>query len=675
MMNEVKKTLNLLLAAVALAAAALATSACSSSDRILAEYEGTSLSVPEYEQMFLRTRTSPPHNEEEKEQFLTVLMNYKLKLREAQGQSLQLDPEYRRERQKYRDQLAVNYLYKQELIEPGTKTLYERRKMDIEVQHILVRWISDAEGNADTLATWSRAQKILKLVHESGQPFDSLVWRYSDEGGTAESLGLLDWFFAGTTLPRIDDMMYAAKIGDIAPQTVRTGMGYHVLSLHDKRKARHRVRAAQILYRLDIDNPDDTAAAFAHLSLVLDSLHRGLATFEELARRNSQDTLSGKKGGDLDWMNRGTTLEKLFEAHLFNLKVGEVSSVVRTPLGMHIVKMLDEEEPLPYEKQRPNLRSIYVKERFAMDFISYMSRLRNEYGFGINSNVVELMIARTDSTMTTSTPGWDRKFVPRDREAYLIRLKTGSVTVGKVIDFVKSEPSLQMRPFTVSTLDTIAYVVGDHYITMAETMGFEEKYPDFRRLLKEYEESSLIMLVEQKEVWSKIDIPDSAAIAYWERHRADFKWPPRVEIAEIYMYTKKLSLAYIDSLNAGLDFSYLAGRYTQRPGYLKQNGSWGYIPESLNELSMAAANMEIGEVSEPIKFQSGFSLIEVTGKDPAREQTFEEARTTVLTVMREQIKDGLMVEWTDSLWRKYGVVLYRDRLVNAFRQQAQTEPN
>ncbi len=670
MMNEMKKTLPLLLAAVA-----LALSACSSSDHILAEYAETSLNVSEYEQMFLRTRTSPPHDEEEKEQFLTVLMNYKLKLREAREQSLYLDPEFQRERRKYRDQLAVNYLYKQELIEPGTKTLYERRKKDIEVQHILIRWISDAEGNVDTLATWSKAQKILKLVHESTRPFDSLVWLYSDEGGTEQSLGLLDWFFAGTTLPRIDDMMYAMNIGDIAPQTVRTGVGYHVLFLHDIRKARHRVRAAQILYRLEIENPDDTAAAFAHLSLVLDSLHRGLATFEELARRNSQDTLSGKRGGDLDWMNRGTTLEKQFEAHLFNLKVGEVSSVVRTPFGMHIIKILDEEKPLPYEKQKANLRKIYVKERFAMDFISYMSRLRKEYGFGINSNVVELMISRTDSTMTTSTPGWDGKFVPRDREAYLIRLKTGPVTVEEVINFVKSEPSLQMRPFTVSTLDTIAYLVADHYMTMAETKGFEEKYPEFRLLLKEYEESSLIMLVEQKEVWSKIDIPDSAVIAYWEQHRPDFKWPPRVEFTEIYMYTKKLSLAYLDSLNAGLDFSYLAGRYTQRPWYLKSGGSWGFVSESFNELSTAAAKMEIGEISEPIKFQSGFSVIKVTGKDPAREKTFEEARTTVLTVMREQIKDRLMTEWMDSLWRKYGVVVHYDHLVNAFRQQAQTEPN
>ena len=70
-----------------------------------------------------------------------------------------------------------------------------------------------------------------------------------------------------------------------------------------------------------------------------------------------------------------------------------------------------------------------------------------------------------------------------------------------------------------------------------------------------------------------------------------------------------------------------------------------------------------------------FSVIKVTGKDPAREKSFEEARTTVITVMRELAKDELMEEWTESLRSKYGLVVHRDRLVNAFRPRAQTESN
>ena len=62
-------------------------------------------------------------------------------------------------------------------------------------------------------------------------------------------------------------------------------------------------------------------------------------TFEALAREFSED-LNGPHGGDLGWFSR-CVLEPMFEREAFGLKVGEISKVVQTSKGYHVIRVLD----------------------------------------------------------------------------------------------------------------------------------------------------------------------------------------------------------------------------------------------------------------------------------------------------------------------------------------------
>jgi peptidyl-prolyl cis-trans isomerase C len=65
---------------------------------------------------------------------------------------------------------------------------------------------------------------------------------------------------------------------------------------------------------------------------------QGGADFIALAKTESDDTTSGANGGDLDFIRRGQTMPG-FEQAAFDLKVGEVSEPVKTPLGFHLIKV------------------------------------------------------------------------------------------------------------------------------------------------------------------------------------------------------------------------------------------------------------------------------------------------------------------------------------------------
>ncbi|KFZ38069.1 peptidylprolyl isomerase [Shewanella mangrovi] len=93
--------------------------------------------------------------------------------------------------------------------------------------------------------------------------------------------------------------------------------------------------AAHIL----IDATADDAAAKAKAEDILKQLNAG-ADFAELAKKDSQDTLSGAKGGELGWFEAGV-MDPAFDKALFALNKGEISDVVKTPYGYHIIKLLD----------------------------------------------------------------------------------------------------------------------------------------------------------------------------------------------------------------------------------------------------------------------------------------------------------------------------------------------
>lgn len=651
---------------VAVLIALQALTSCSSvPESVVARVGSDTISVAEYEQMYLRTRFEPPQNMNDREDFLSSLVNYKSKLQEAEARDLHRDETFQSELQQYRDQLALTVLFQEELVEPGTRVLYERRLEEVLLQHVVIRYKKDDAGNNDTLTTRRMAEEVLALAHE-GVLFDSLIARYSDDGSKDRTNGILGWFIAGTSFPRLDDMMYGSEAGDIAPQLLRTVFGYHIFRLLDRKPARQRLRAAQILYRLDLDNPNDTTAAHAALAPILDSLQRGLATFEELARRNSQDTLSGPQGGDLGWMERGSNLEPRFEEMLFDLRVGEISPIFRTAFGMHIIKVLDEEPPRPFAEQRDKLRTVYTNERYEMDQRNYLERLRKKYQYAINATVIDRLVSRIDSTVNTSTPGWERKLRKEDMDAYLFRLSYGPVTVREVMSYLKKEPSLQMRRITNGLLDTLCTELAGRLAALKEAERIEETNEQFRRLLTEYRESTLITMLEEREIWDNIEMDERKLRAWFEDHRDEFRFPPRVQFAEIYTYVKPYAERYLDSLFAGTDFLELASRRTQRPGYFDRRGVWDYMEINANELSMATQQMVIGDVAGPIPFQSGFSLIKLLDRQEARLKTWEEARPEALGIYKERRAKELREELHRRLREKYGVEVWEQHLAKTF---------
>jgi len=96
------------------------------------------------------------------------------------------------------------------------------------------------------------------------------------------------------------------------------------------------VRASHIL--LKTEGKDDAAVKKQAEALLAQI--KGGADFAELAKKNSEDTGSAVKGGDLDFFGRGQMVKE-FDAVAFSLQPGQMSDLVKSQFGYHIIKVTD----------------------------------------------------------------------------------------------------------------------------------------------------------------------------------------------------------------------------------------------------------------------------------------------------------------------------------------------
>lgn len=107
----------------------------------------------------------------------------------------------------------------------------------------------------------------------------------------------------------------------------------------DRYKVAEQRRASHILIAAGKDaSAADKAAAKAKAEKLLAQVRKNPADFAKLAKENSEDPGSAERGGDLDFFGKGMMV-KAFEDIAFNLKEGDISDVVQSDFGFHIIRL------------------------------------------------------------------------------------------------------------------------------------------------------------------------------------------------------------------------------------------------------------------------------------------------------------------------------------------------
>ena len=161
------------------------------------------------------------------------------------------------------------------------------------------------------------------------------------------------------------------------------------------------VRASHIL--LNTAGKDE-AAVRKQAEDILQQVKAG-ADFAELAKKYSEDEGSKPNGGDLDYFSRGRMVPE-FEAAAFALEVGQVSDIVKSQFGFHIIKVVDKKPAVTrsLDEVRPQIEEQLKRQRADQQIATRATEL----AAGI-SNTADLdRVARENGLMVTESEFFGR---------------------------------------------------------------------------------------------------------------------------------------------------------------------------------------------------------------------------------------------------------------------------
>jgi peptidyl-prolyl cis-trans isomerase SurA len=529
-------------------------------DMLVADVGEDEITLGEYESLFLKTSTSREEADkssmEEREKFLNLLTNFRLKLMDAYASGLDKDPQVVSEISLYKGSLATSFLLDREVSRPGVRALYDQRQTEYHASHILLD-LPPTAGPADSAAAYQKAYELIGRI-KAGEDFGTLAVEHSKDATAKDNKGDLYFFTAGQMVRAFEDSVRKMQPGEVLANPVRTQYGLHVVKLHGNQPASGEMRCSHIMKRFPgpDPSPEDTANAFAEISLILDSLKLG-SDFAELAKRHSQDPGSSPNGGDLGWFMRRRWVPE-FDSEAFKLDSGQVSGVVRSRFGYHIIQCTGKRPAKTFEESQEELKKLYEQSRYEEDKKKFMDRLRAETGYSFDEAVFSRFVGELDTLRSMKHVQWADSLSPETRQSALMRFGTRVVTVDSTVKMLKLRSDLSATALRPAPFRGAVEKVAEQAVFLVKSETMEAQYPEFKALMKEYLEGILLYQIEQEKIWNRIAVSDSALRGFFTMNRDRFMYPDRVEYIEIRAANDSLANAFLSQIRQGAAFTDIA---------------------------------------------------------------------------------------------------------------------
>lgn len=158
------------------------------------------------------------------------------------------------------------------------------------------------------------------------------------------------------------------------------------ISRYLERVTGDQVRIRHILIRSLRSSPaKERAQARKKLEGVLKRLRNG-EDFSFLARKFTDDPISRNRGGDLGFVAKGDMGLPEIDKKIFSMREGQISGVIETEIGYHIIKLIEKKvpHPLEYEEVSEDLRNYLAQRSFTKKLEDYLKNLRAKASIKVN---------------------------------------------------------------------------------------------------------------------------------------------------------------------------------------------------------------------------------------------------------------------------------------------------
>ncbi len=649
------------------------------------------ITVAEFLSVYKKNNTKESIDQKSLQEYLQLYINFRLKVAEAKEMHLDTARSFVEELKGYRKQLSQPYLTDKNTSEALLKEAYDRMKWDIRASHILVSVpaealpkdtlegyqrimiirnfvlgksdpklvkdyenlvkmnlnISKTSSPADTMAAHNKLKPIRDLLKSNKHAFAEAAKTLSDDPGMKQAAGDLGYFTAFNMVYSFETAAYNLKVGELS-MPIRTQYGYHLVKVTD-RKPHSEVHVAHIMIKhpKDTMNTDTMARHKKKIMEIADSLKAG-KSFEQMAMKYSEDPGSAKKGGELNWFSWASPYPAEFKEASYALgKDNDISGIVKTRFGWHLIKRLGTRPLMAYEEMQGEIKNKVAKDtRSQKGRETLIANLKKTYNFKEDRKAVDELLPLLDTSFAKGR--WSAEKTKKMTKM-LFSIADKKYTQADLGAYIEAHQAPRQKMDEKQALNNMYRQYVDESIVNYEEGMLDSKYPDFKMLMDEYRDGILLFDLTDKKVWSKA-VKDTVGLkVFYDKNKPHFMWEERAD-ATVYSCADKATADKVKKLIA-------------------QKKSDGDILTAVNEKSQLKLSVD------PRLFQKGENdLVDkswvpgFTGEKtdngkivfayirklvPPSNKTLTEAKGLVTAEYQAQLEK----EWLESLKKKYSVMV------------------
>ncbi len=608
------------------------------------------VSLDEFTSVFYKNNNKTEITKEYLDNYMDLFINFKLKVTQASELGLDTLATFTTELDGYRKQLAKPYLKNKEFDQNMLLEAYERMQSDIKASHILIN-LNEKSTVKEEKEALAKIMAIRDEINSGKITFAAAAKKYSDDKSALKNEGNLGYFTAFMMVYNFETVAYNTEVGKIS-NPVKTKYGYHLINVVDKRKASGQVKVAHIMFKTgegaDKVKLDEAENKINH---VAELLEKG-ESFSAVAGRFSEDKSTATKGGVLPAFGVGKMVPE-FELAAFNLKeIGGISAPFRTDYGWHIITLLERQEIPSFEDVKVELKKKIERDsRGDLSKQALYEQLRNSYKVSNKPKSFSKLRKVAHSPLAL---GKLEKESIKNTSTTLFTIDGNKTTVGEYVDYLVS------NQIAGSDFDNMYTNFVNLSLLAYEESKLEEKYPEYKMLLKEYREGILLFDLTNDKVWEKA-VKDTLGLAnYYEANKANYMWAKRVD-ATIYSCINAATAKKVKKLIRKKN----KGKITDKEILLDINAD---SPLNLqidankflkgNNKHIDAISWNTGLANDIVLEDGSFIVIDIHEVLPIANKLLEETKGKVIA----DYQDHLEKEWIASLREKYSVKVNKEVL-------------
>ncbi|HNP95998.1 MAG TPA: peptidylprolyl isomerase, partial [Cyclobacteriaceae bacterium] len=215
---------------------------------VLFTVDGKPVDVDEFVYLYRKNHQSREEEftKEKIEEYLTLFVNFKLKVAEAESRGMGNTESFKNELDGYKVELRRPFVAEEDALDQLVKEAYDRMNQEVKASHILISIKGDASPK-DTLEAYNKANQIRERVVR-GEDFGKLAQEFSDDPSAKSNNGDLGYFTALQMVYPFEDAAFKTEIGKVS-NLVRTRFGYHIIKVADRRPSSGEIEVSHILLR------------------------------------------------------------------------------------------------------------------------------------------------------------------------------------------------------------------------------------------------------------------------------------------------------------------------------------------------------------------------------------------------------------------------------------------